>query len=33
MADTIERVISESGDFFGVACTTTELGERGLQTP
>ena len=25
MADTIERVISESGDFFGVACNTTDL--------
>lgn len=25
MTDTIERVISESGDFFGVACTTTDL--------
>jgi len=25
MTDTIERVISESGNFFGVACNTTEL--------
>jgi molecular chaperone Hsp33 len=25
MADIIERVISESGNFFGVACNTTEL--------
>ena len=25
MADIIERVISSAGDFFGVACTTTEL--------
>ncbi len=25
MADTLERVISESGDFFGVACNTTDL--------
>ncbi|TKB27101.1 Hsp33 family molecular chaperone HslO [Desulfopila sp. IMCC35006] len=25
MADTIERVISESGNFFGVACNTTDL--------
>jgi molecular chaperone Hsp33 len=25
MADTIERVISDSGKFFGVACNTTEL--------
>jgi molecular chaperone Hsp33 len=25
MTDTIERVISESGNFFGVACDTTEL--------
>ncbi|NOR23766.1 MAG: Hsp33 family molecular chaperone HslO [Desulforhopalus sp.] len=25
MADSIERVISESGNFFGVACNTTEL--------
>ncbi len=25
MADSLERVISESGNFFGVACNTTEL--------
>lgn len=25
MVDTLERVISESGDFFGVACNTTDL--------
>ncbi len=31
MTDTIERVISESGDFFGVACNTTELVTEACQ--
>lgn len=31
MADCIERVIAESGRFFGVACTTTELVTTGCR--